>query len=352
MKRIQDLGYDFFIDNESFKNYEEIANNKNLSATSKIYKLITLNPGFMFDVQTDEDYFIEKTKKTTFEEIDKLVKKKKEIILVTFHFNTKPSIKTITNNYIGPDASDFLTLLHLNTITMMVNKFYEPGFSIRIGSEITYFHYFAMIELDEARSLQENIFKFNSISSNLIDKKGAVFIYDLYEEIERYKEDFTRMVEREKNIIINTENSIETLENFAKYYLNNVIDLNKFANESIALRFAFFHSLDATGYKYALIDMFDTDRGLFKNYKNTTFVQSRFVDDSHVNNETEKPEVYCSMLPGAETFSFNLLTLRTKDRKWKQIKYQEVLEKGYKPFYVREVPYPLFFTEIDGDISA
>lgn len=345
MKRIKDLGLDYFINEECRKKYKEIAEDTNLNTAEKIYNLMTLNPGFMKDTETDEKFFIEKTKKTTFNEIERYVKKKREIILVAFHFNLKPSIKKITNGLIGPDASDFLTLLHLNLLTKTVRSFYEPGFSIRIGSEISYFHYFALVDLEVAQEFQMNLLKLNNISSNLLNQEGAVFIYDTHEETERYKEEFTRKLEYEKNKFIQLDNSLELLEGFSSYYFNNVIDKDKFPSDSVAWRFSFFHTLDATGYKNALLNMFNSSNGLFRNYDKTIYIQTRFIDDSHANKKSLRPDVYCSLFPGAKTFSFNLLTLKRNDGKWEQISYQDVEKQNYKPFYVRDIPYPFFFIE-------
>lgn len=306
---------------------------------------MTLNPQFMISLSTDEDYFKKTTKETTLRELKKKISKSEKLTFVTFYFNTKPSRYEVSGGIVSPDVSDFLVLLHLNTMIYFINKIYGPGCVMKLGSELNYFHSFAQLTKHQTDEMQSILQHFNTTAESFLGSKGQVILYDILKEVNQYKDDFELKVEIEKYNFLQQVNAMEEINKFSEYYINNVLDPEKFPNEEAAWNFALFHTLDATGYKNALVAMFDTTEGIFKDFSKALYVQSRFVQDSHINKQELKPEIYCSMLPGASTFSFNMLSLRTREGKWKQIHYEDVLSQNYKPLFVQDLNYPFFYEE-------
>jgi hypothetical protein len=133
------------------------------------------------------------------------------------------------------------------------------------------------------------------------------------------------------------------LEKTADYYFNFVIDVTAFPSKEAARNFCIFHSLDALSYNTTIRTVTELDRGFFENFNEKILINPRFFENS--SSHQYMKEIFLPLLPGSFTFSFNMLSLKTKDNKWKQITYQEIKEQNYQAYFVQDLAYPFFFTE-------
>lgn len=348
MFSISDLGLDYFMTKKIQKKYIDIAYNESESIENRIYSLLTFNPGFMKDVETEQQKHLENSKERTKSLIKEKVEDNKKIEFVTLYFNAKSTNTNITNHMIYPDVSDFLTLLHLTRVFKFINDIYKPGATIYIGSECNYFYKLALTDLKATTNMTSILLKFKRIAEDMNDSDPYVFLWDVYEELAPINKDFFMLIEKAKLNALKQEGFMEELIKGADYYLEFVIDTTKFPSIEAARNFCIFHTLEAAGYNEAVRKVNNTPNGLFENYDKKIFINPRFFADSHSGNE-HRVEIFIPLLPGAFTFSFNALSLKSRNGKWTQINYKEVKEKQYEGFFVLDLSYPFFYIEREGE---
>lgn len=344
MFSIQELGLDYYIPVHLQQEYKKVANST-LKLEEKIVNLLTINPGFMAkSLSTSEE---EKYKKFKYESSVNLIKskidKKRKLNFFSLSYNVKPHIKEITNGLIYPDASELITLIHLNFVFKFINEIYPPGATLRIGSQFNYFRKFNDVTTEEAIQMNDMVLNFNRIAQKMVGSKEYVKIFDVYQEVEPYKKEFFLKVENAKYKILQEDIDMISIKKGAEYYLNYVIDETHFPNKEAAWNFCMYHTLDSAAYKSAIFSMFDTPSGLFKGFSEAVQVETRFQSGSN-HTENEK-SVYISFLPGASTFSYNRLTLKREDELWEQVTYDQIIDSNRKEYFVKELRHPFFFKE-------
>jgi hypothetical protein len=342
LKSILELGLEFFIPKKNLMKYDMISN-QNKPIEDRIYELLTFNPKLMFEVPNNQELFLKARENLTKKLISDYVASNKKIEFVTFYFNAKSSKNSITNNFIFPDAADFLTLLHLTLVFKKINEIYKPGANLFIGVECNFFHKFATQDLRTTSEMTDILMRFKTIIETMIKTKTFIYLYDVYEEISFFKKDFLTDIELEKFDFLSNENALEELKKSANYYYNFVIEQSYFPSEEAAHNFCIFHSLYAIGYSTAIRKIKNVERGLFENYNQKILINPRFFEDSHSN--IGQNEIFLPLLPGSFTFSFNMLTLKKRTNKWHQITYEDIKECHYQEFFVQDLAYPFLFTE-------
>lgn len=344
MFSIEDYGLEYYIPAHCQNEYKKVAHSS-LSIEEKIVRLLTINPGFMAQsvVASEED----KYKKFKYKNSIKLIKNKtannERIEFFALFYNVKPHIKEITNGLVFPDASEFITLLHLNFVFKYINEIYPSGAILRIGSQFNYFRKFNAVSQKEALEMHKLVLKFNDLARSMVGTSDFIKIYDIYDEVEPFKKDFFIKVEGAKFDILQEDADMVEIRKGADYYLNFVVDATHFPNREAAWNFCLYHTLDSAAYKSAVFSMFDTHNGLFENFSKTVQVETRFQSGSNLIENTRS--VFISFLPGASTFSFNRLTMKREDGLWELVTYKQILERNGKEIFTKELSHPFFFKE-------
>ncbi|MED2737324.1 hypothetical protein [Bacillus toyonensis] len=339
MFSIDDYGLDFYISKHCQQEYENIANSS-LPLDEKISHLLTINPGFMKKVITDEEAYKQAKYNTSLNLLRNKIQENKRLEFFSLSFNTKPQIKEITNGIIYPDVADFLTLLHLNLMFKHINNIYPTGATLRIGVEFNYFRKFARIEQDTAINMFNIIEMFNKTAEKMTNSYGNIELYDIYDEVESFKKEFFLKIEAEKLEILQQDQSMELIKSGAEYYMNYVIDVKQFPNKEAAWNFCMYHTLDAFAYKNTVGYVYDTEQGLFERYSQIIKAENRFQSGSNISSEDT---IYIAFLPGAATFSYNRLTINNESDLWEQSIYSEIIKNNAKEVFVKELTYPFFF---------
>ncbi|MCK2000215.1 hypothetical protein MZM54_02290 [[Brevibacterium] frigoritolerans] len=341
MFSIEELGLDYYLPLESQEEYKRVAYSSE-PLEKRIVELLTLNPGFMKRITSEEETYKSLKYNSSVELIKQKVSENKKLEFFALSFNVKPHIKEITNGLIYPDVSDFLTLLHLNVLFKYINEIYEPGSSIRIGCQFSYFRKFNGITPEEALEMHNNLNTFNHIAERMTQSNDHyVQLFNIYNEVDAIKKDFYLKVEAEKFKILQDDINMSSIRMGADYYMNYVVDVSQFPNKEAAWNFCMYHTLDSAAYKSAVLTMFNTSSGFFERFTELIKCETRFQLGSNLREVSDA--VYIAFLPGASTFSFNRLTVKHSLGLWELATHKEISEYKAKEFFVNELNYPFFF---------
>lgn len=344
MFSIEEYGLDYYIPIQCQEEYKKVAYGA-LPVEEKIVQLLTINPGFMVKASTitDEENYKNLKYKSSVAYIKEKIEEKKVLEFFSLSLNSKPHMKDITNGLIYPDVADFLSLLHLNIVFKYINEIYPLGAKLRIGSQFNYFRKFSKISQEIAIEMHKICLNYNKTAEKILDTKGLIEIYDVYEEVAPVKKEFFLRVEGAKFEFLKRDIEMVEIRKSADYYINYVVDPSYFPNKDAAWNFCLYHALDSVAYKTAMVSMFEVPGGLFDRYNDLIQVETRFQSGS--NLKEHKNSIYIAFLPGASTFSFNRLTLRKECGLWELVTYKQLNKILAREKFVKEFTHPFFFEE-------